>query len=56
MVKDGYLWANEAPGWGIELDEKAAAKYPFGTGETGERKRLNGGWEDLRLRDGTAIK
>ena len=30
-VKNGYLYANEAPGWGIEVDEKAAAKYPFGT-------------------------
>ena len=56
VVKDGYLWANEAPGWGIELDENAAAKYPFGTGETSERKRLNGGWGELRLRDGTVIK
>ena len=29
VMKDGYLYANEAPGWGIEIDEKAAAKYPF---------------------------
>ena len=27
-MKDGYLYANEAPGWGIEVDEKLAAKYP----------------------------
>ena len=33
--KDGYLWVNESPGWGIEVDEKAAAKYPFGFGEQG---------------------
>ena len=26
--KDGYLYANDAPGWGIEMDEKLAAKYP----------------------------
>ncbi|MBM3776496.1 MAG: starvation-sensing protein RspA, partial [Acidobacteria bacterium] len=44
VMKDGYLYANEAPGWGIEVDEKAAAKYPFGFGEQGERKLLNGGW------------
>ena len=37
-MKNGYLYANEAPGWGIEIDEKAAAKYPFGSGEGGERK------------------
>ena len=25
-MKDGYLWVSEKPGWGIEIDEKAAAK------------------------------
>ncbi len=54
--KDGYLWANANPGWGIEVDEKLAAKYPYGTGEQGERGRLNGGWGDLRSPDGTVIK
>src|SRR5215472_3876074 len=29
VMKDGYLWVNESPGWGIEVDEKAAAKYPY---------------------------
>ena len=53
--KDGYLWANAAPGWGIEVDEKLAAKYPYGTNE-GDRGRLNGGWGDLRSPDGTVIK
>ncbi|HEX4810461.1 MAG TPA: hypothetical protein VH325_16100 [Bryobacteraceae bacterium] len=46
---------NEKPGWGIEVDEKVAAKFPFGA-ETGERKRLNGGWGALRLNDGSVIK
>lgn len=55
-MKDGYLYANEAPGWGIEVNEKAAAKYPLGTGETGERQRYNGGWGVVRKRDGTVIK
>jgi mannonate dehydratase len=55
-MKNGYLYANEAPGWGIEVDEKAAARYPFGSFETGERKRLNGGWGEVRRRDGTIIK
>ena len=54
--KDGYLWASDAPGWGIEVDEKLAAKYPFGTNEQGDRGRLNGGWGELRLPDGTVIK
>jgi mannonate dehydratase len=56
-MKNGYLYANEAPGWGVEIDEKAAAKYPFGAGrEGGERGKLNGGWGEVRKRDGTVIK
>jgi len=55
VMKNGYLWVNEAPGWGIEVDEKAAAKFPFGR-ETGERGQLNGGWGEVRRRDGTVIK
>jgi mannonate dehydratase len=55
-MRNGYLYANEAPGWGIEVDEKAAAKYPFGHGERGERQRYNGGWGAVRRRDGTLIK
>ncbi len=56
VMKNGYLYANEAPGWGIEVDEKAAAKYPYGYGEQGERRELNGGWGEVRRRDGTIIK
>ena len=55
VMKDGYLWASEKPGWGIEIDEKAAARAPFGA-EQGDRKRLNGGWGEIRRRDGTVIK
>ena len=55
LQKDGYLYPNEAPGWGIEVDEKAAAKYPFGGG-SGRFGRLNGGWGEIRRRDGTIIK
>jgi mannonate dehydratase len=55
-MKDGYWYPTEAPGWGIEIDEKAAAKYPFGSFEQGERKQLNGGWGEIRRRDGTIIK
>jgi mannonate dehydratase len=49
-MKDGYLWVNEKPGWGIEIDEKEAAKAPF------TASPLNGGWGEVRLRDGTVIK
>jgi mannonate dehydratase len=56
VLKNGYLYATEAPGWGIEVDEKAAAKYPFGSFERGQRQRYNGGWGDIRRPDGTVIK
>jgi len=56
VLKNGYFYANESPGWGIEVNETAAKKYPYGYGETGERQRLNGGWGEIRRRDGTIIK
>jgi mannonate dehydratase len=52
VLKDGYVWVNETPGWGIEVDEKAAAKFPYTPG----RNNLNGGWGEIRKRDGTVIK
>jgi mannonate dehydratase len=55
-LENGYYWATEAPGWGIEVDEKAAAKYPYGSGERGDRQQFNGGWGEVRRRDGTVIK
>jgi mannonate dehydratase len=56
VLKNGYFRANETPGWGIEVNEAAAKKYPYGYGEKGERQRLNGGWGEVRRRDGTVIK
>ena len=50
QLRDGYLWVSEKPGWGIEIDEKEAAKSPF------TPSRLNGGWGEIRLPDGTVIK
>jgi mannonate dehydratase len=54
-MRNGYLYPSEKPGWGIEVDEKLAATFPFGR-ETGNRGLLNGGWGILRRRDGTVIK
>jgi len=48
--KDGYLWASDAPGWGIEVNEELAAKHPF------RSDPLNGGWGEIRRYDGTIIK
>jgi mannonate dehydratase len=55
-IREGYMYPVEKPGWGIEVDETAAARYPFGSFETGERQRYNGGWGVIRRRDGTVIK
>jgi mannonate dehydratase len=55
VVKNGYGYVNEAPGWGVEVDVKVAAKYPFRQ-DNNDRGRLNGGWGDVRLPDGTVIK
>ena len=52
--RDGYVFANDKPGWGVEIDEKAAAKFPFGS-EKGGRKKLNGGWGVVRRQDGGVI-
>ncbi|MGH9470393.1 MAG: enolase C-terminal domain-like protein [Terriglobia bacterium] len=48
--KDGYLWASDSPGWGIEVDERLAAKYPF------RPSKLDGGWGEIRRYDGTIIR
>jgi mannonate dehydratase len=50
-LKNGYYYANEAPGWGIEINEAAAKKYPFNN-----QQPLNGGWGEIRRKDGTIIK
>ncbi len=45
-VRNGYLYVNEAPGLGVDLNETLAAKYPF--------PEDPGYWRPLRRRDGTA--
>jgi mannonate dehydratase len=54
-MQDPYLRVSEKPGWDIEADEKAAAKFPSANA-AGARSGLNSGWGDLRLADGTVIK
>jgi len=50
-MRGGYYYANDQPGWGIEIDEAVAAKYPFNHSQP-----LNGGWGEIRLPDGQIIK
>ena len=49
-IRDGYLWSNEKPGLGVDVDEKLAAEYPFPEDE------LKGGWLPLRRADGSVIR
>ncbi|HMH64896.1 MAG TPA: enolase C-terminal domain-like protein [Rhizomicrobium sp.] len=52
-LRNGYLYANEAPGWGIEVDEAAALRHPYDRTDP-----LNGGWPggEVRLPDGQVSK
>jgi mannonate dehydratase len=49
--KDGYLWANDRPGWGMEVNEQLAAKYPFHD----MPDHLNGGLGVIRRSDGSVV-
>ena len=46
QIKDGYAWVSDKPGWGIEVDEKLAAKHPI----TDEHPN------EFRTRDGSVIQ
>lgn len=47
-VRDGYLYPNDKPGLGIDIDEKLAAKYPC--------EDFLDSWTVARLPDGTAAR
>ena len=47
QLKNGYLYVSDAPGLGIDIDEKRAAKYPAETKITT--------WTQTRLPDGTLV-
>ncbi len=46
-LKNGYMYVNEAPGIGVDINEKLAAKYPI--------SNRAGNWT-VRKRDGTIIR
>jgi mannonate dehydratase len=50
-IKDGAMYAREAPGLGIDVDEALAAKFPFPPGAT-----FSHFWGTTRRRDGTVIR
>ncbi|MCA9212398.1 MAG: bifunctional D-altronate/D-mannonate dehydratase [Planctomycetales bacterium] len=47
-VKNGYVHVNEKPGFGVDINEQLAAKYPL--------PDHPGYWEPIRRRDGTAVR
>jgi mannonate dehydratase len=47
-VRNGYMYPNDKPGLGIDIDEKLAAKYPC------EDEII--GWTQTRLPDGTPVR
>ncbi len=49
-VRHGCMWPNDRPGWGVDIDEALAARYPF------PEDRYNGAWPEVRTWDGTVIR
>jgi mannonate dehydratase len=49
-VKNGYMYPNEKPGFGIDVNEELANKFPF------PQDRLEGSWRPIRKKDGTVIR
>ena len=47
QVRGGYMYANDRPGLGIDLDEQLAARYPCSNETIG--------WTQTRTPDGTAV-
>jgi mannonate dehydratase len=47
-VRNGYMYPNDRPGLGIDIDEKLAAKFPF----TDEVEQ----WTQARLPDGSPTR
>jgi mannonate dehydratase len=48
-MKNGYLHVNEAPGWGVDLNEDLAKKFPHPTDAPAY-------WKPVRRRDGTSVR
>jgi mannonate dehydratase len=50
-LKNGYYHANDRPGWGIDLNEKLAARFPIK-----DDPSFDMFWGNLRRRDGSVVK
>lgn len=49
-IRDGSIWCNERPGIGVDIDEAAAARYPY------PEHPFNGSWPSARSSDGTIVR
>jgi mannonate dehydratase len=49
-VRDGCMWPSDRPGFGVDLDEEKAARYPF------PEHPYNGAWPAIRRIDGTVVR
>lgn len=49
-IRDGYLWSNEQPGLGIDINEALAEQFPL------PEHPLNGAFPEVRQVDGTVIR
>lgn len=47
-IQNGYFHVNDGPGWGIDLNEELAAKFPY--------PDKPAYWEPVRRRDGTSVR
>lgn len=50
-IENGYCYANESPGWGIEVDEELAKKYPWKGPNSFDYH-----WGQTRKPDGSILK
>ena len=48
--REGCLWPNDRPGWGIDIDEPLAANFPY------PEHPHNGAWPAIRRRDGSIVR
>jgi mannonate dehydratase len=52
-LENGFFFPNESPGWGIEIDEKLAAKYDV---DSRYDEPFDYSWGTTRRRDGSIIR
>jgi mannonate dehydratase len=50
-LKDGYYWISDRPGFGVDLDEKVAARFPITDDPPFDLR-----WGNIRKQDGTIVK